>query len=224
MKLLTIIFVALIMMITNSYSQLPCVDTGDDTGCTAWSPELSAGFNMTYPQCTITYKYKSRVCNGVAEYMWYNATVTGPCASMPNFSIYHYSFSALAEYIDLLLLQKHYNSNPSAVPICGVGVPMEARTYSANCGVWVSCTWEIEPQNPECERGYAPLPDPAATSVTKSKWMSCGTVCCRKTYMVCKRPDTVQGGYYLDVQSTFKERLTDCTDEGNFDKPCQDGC
>lgn len=225
MKYYIIGILTIIILSYNGFAQIDCATaTSGDPSCSAWSSESTMGFNIIGPQCVITVKYKTRVCNGVIEYMWYDPTVQGPCASMASFSIYHYNFSALGEYIDLLIMQHHYNLNKSSYPECPNGAPMQARTYSASCGVWVSCTYQIAPQNPECEKGYLPLPDPMATTVTTSKWMPCGETCCRKTYTICKKPDTIQGGYYLEVQSILKEKLIECTDQANFDKPCQDGC
>ena len=104
------------------------------------------------------------------------------------------------------------------------------KFYSANCGIWLYCEYDIVPQVPTCEQGYDGVPEAGPTTVKTWKWQSCGETCCVRTYTVCKTTVPETGANRIVISNLTREKVGSCTNEpapggdGKYAKPCQDGC
>lgn len=143
---------------------------------------------------------------------------------MESMILYHYNVSSINELYDMLLLQ-HIEMYSSP---CRTN--QMVKIYSASCGIWLSCEYQITPQVPVCEKGYNPLPDPSATTVKTWKWQPCGTTCCKRTYTYSRTFDAGSGHYLIRIQQLSKQQLGPCTNDpapggdDTYGKPCENGC
>jgi len=168
----------------------------------------------------MTFTYRYRICNGHLEIQYYNITF-----SYGNFDML--SQSALNELLELYIISK---IGSGAIPDCSTMLTTNyIKFYTASCGVWLKCTYNIEPQTPNCDMGFSPLPNPQATTVDVWKYQSCGQVCCKKIYEVCKTTNPTTGGNLTKVKKITVEKASECENDPNginplYDKPCLDGC
>lgn len=169
----------------------------------------------------LTYTYRYRICNGHLEIMYYDVEFGDP----NNWEML--SQSAFTEFIELHIIGR---IGSGTIPDCSSGLTTNfIKFYTASCGVWLKCTYNVEPQTPDCEMGFSPLPDPQATTVDVWKYQSCGQVCCQKTYEVCKTPDPTFGGTLTKVKKISVQKASECENDPNginplYNKPCLDGC
>jgi hypothetical protein len=203
----------------------------DPINCTPWvvgsnSPKR---VDMGLPDCQAFVTYRTRVCAGVTEFYIDNIQYTGTCEAMEKFSIYQYSYNAALEYITLGFVEGEVPL--SSMPPCSSGArPQRSYVYTASCGIWVGCEYEIdESVAPNCDNGYIPpYPDYGAIGNKKVKvykWQSCGTTCCKRTFEFCQETRLVGGGPLRKATQISKVRLAPCSDEANYaPQPCQDGC
>jgi hypothetical protein len=126
--------------------------------------------------------------------------------------------------------------NNQVLPDCPDNSPV-VTIYTANCGVWVKCSYQIDP-NAEVRKDYgyqgdcpSPVSYNGASYIDLWKYQSCGTICCKKTYTLCI--DKTEGIVQInDVQRTRITQDENCTLQGNFinwrapyeEYQCQDGC
>ncbi|MFH1049613.1 MAG: hypothetical protein V1779_01640 [bacterium] len=113
-------------------------------------------------------------------------------------------------------------------------VKVTRKFYTASCGIWVNCTYDISNTQPVCEQGFdLPLPhynDGNGDKVKVWRWQSCGQTCCERVYQVCKAPSaTHPGSFVIQIQAMQKNRIAPCTQapDGSspkYAKPCEDGC
>ena len=199
----------------------------DDPNC----PWATKTLDLTFSGCRVQLVYRYRVCGGVVEYEYISGpTIIGGhnnCNVLEDFSIYHHNISSLREYLDLHIISTADWSFNITTPDCPATTQL-VKFYSADCGVWVKCTYDIEPQTPNCEQGFSPLPDPQATTVDVWKWQSCGETCCKRTYTICRGNETHVGNS-IQIQQMQKEKVGNCTEEPGgsnpvYAKPCKDGC
>ena len=204
----------------NLYSQSGC--SGPLADCNFVEKKIETGKFLDDPGCLIDIEYDIYECNGIKSIEIIDITVRrGICEGMRDFSIYHYDFSAIYEMVMLSILEElAYADQPLST--CGSGQKNYYDFYTASCGIWLSCEYDIDPQTPDCETGYDPLPDPTATTVKTWKWQSCGTTCCKRKYQICYDPS--YGTIPLNVITFPPVPLTECTGQSNYAKPCDNGC
>jgi hypothetical protein len=136
-------------------------------------------------------------------------------------------------------IMEHYIGQTSIplVPNCPDSSNI-TKIYSAICGVWLKCRYEITPNSRMCDSGFAqPYPDYTLNGkqyVDIWKWHHCGEVCCQKIYTVCTKRSIVNNTIVTTVKQIKKQRhpnATKCTLQDVFRDgitntiiPCQDGC
>lgn len=231
---ITLLFV--ILNISSLFAQKTLDDCASITpNCTNWSPWYTRTFDLRDFECVITLEY--RWCwdpiTGTRYFQYRNISVTGNCLFMENFSIFHYSFSGLTELIDILMIQDHEN-DPN-IPDCPNTYHL-VKSYVASCGIWIKCTYELDPNvQPQCECGWqGPPPDYVENGVRKVdvwRWQPCGNTCCEKTYEVCQKFNTTHNERRVIIKAVSKQRLGECSgnesgpcQHGQYDRICEDGC
>lgn len=211
--------------ISYSYSQTLLCPIDSISGC----PEFKEGSETivtSAPDCIIEVKYLSRVCNGAFEFYIQDIIRTGNCESMNELEYNEKYMSSFREWVDIILIEKLLIKHASEFPVppCNIAAPgITFNTYSASCGVWVKCTFDVDSASKVCERGWLGTgpewKENGKFKVAVSKYQSCGKTCCQKKYEVCKDPE----GKIL-IRQIEKKAIGNCTDQGNYDKPCQNGC
>lgn len=213
----------------------PCAPT-TGTGCTQWTSRTFTHVVTDGLGVSITVTVWTRVCNGVTEFIYDNATVVPRDNGkfMEDFSIYHHNFSAIRELLDMHLIEWAVNDLNATIPDCPSQTNL-VKFYQANCGVWVKCSYKIDPASEQKDIGYeGNCPRYTLNGedwVDVWKWQSCGTACCKKTYSVCRGTSPETGEYTIRILNVLKNREGACTMQGQFkdwrtnnDIPCQDGC
>jgi hypothetical protein len=202
-----------------------CAET-EVGGCTNGWNHQDLSYTIPDTDCKITCSYWFRICNGVFQWQYENVSATGNCAFMQNFNYLHYSFSSVNELLDILILADFNNNNE--IGECPSNYTT-AMFYSASCGIWLSCEYDIAPQTPRCEQGYDDVPAPGPTTVKTWKWQACGTTCCKRTYTICKQLDAVTNTTIIKINAMTKSKIGNCTQEPGgsapkYARPCEDGC
>lgn len=187
----------------------------------------SLEYTIPNTDCKITCLYRFRVCNGVWQWQYDYVTATGNCSFMQNFNYLHYNFSSVNELLDILIISD-FNNNGYFSGYCPTNYTT-AMFYSASCGIWLSCEYDIAPQTPRCEQGYDNVPTPGPTTVKTWKWQSCGTTCCKRTYTICKELDVINNKDIIKINAMTKSKIGNCTQEPGgsapkYARPCEDGC
>ncbi len=111
-------------------------------GCAEpWSAPTYVNINpleLPFAECTISYIYEWRICNGVIEYRYHDVSTSGNCDFLLDTTILETNFSALNEWIDLHILQSvfneggNYTSIPPSISISRSGeCPVENRISEA---------------------------------------------------------------------------------------------
>lgn len=183
------------------------------------------------PDCYVDVVYRRIICNGVIKFVIDDYTVVDGCLNqwggLSGLMEQHKSYSALLDYITMGLVSQGLTS--SSVPPCSTGAYQSfTDVYTASCGVWAYCDYEInENATPTCVGWQGPPPTfGAPKKVRVSKWQSCGTTCCKRTYRTCRgsHPDT--GESYTKIERTGPPvQVGDCTLKAQFAPlPCQSGC
>lgn len=146
-------------------------------------------------------------------------------------------FDGAREYLKLLILNKVIDLGNITIPDCSTGGKTFFNIYTARCGVWVKCSYKVDTQGEVMKDigydGNCPLPysHNGDSYIDVWKWQSCGEVCCKKTYTVCKEGTTGAGNIRISTPTTDPAPGEQCTDQGVFkdwktDLPyqCKDGC
>jgi hypothetical protein len=212
----------------------------DDQCGGIWSNYVPFTYDLTYTDenehlaqtkdgyCHIECNYRWRVCqNGEIQFEYSNISISGNCLWEQNFNLSTYgghpfNFSSVNEMIDVLILSQFSNVYPS-LPQCP-NTEITALFYTASCGIWISCLWDISSSAETCPNGYIPHPsNPTGTW----KWQTCGTTCCKRTYNVCKQLNGVD--WETKIVYVGKSKSTNCTQEPGGTSPkyariCDDGC
>ncbi len=197
----------------------------DPGGCGSWTTQ-TLSYTLPDTDCLITCEYRYRICGGVFQWEYKDVVTTGNCAFMQNFNYLHYNFSSINELLDILILADFKDNG--YIGTCPTNTTT-AQFYSASCGIWLYCEYDIEPQTPRCEQGYDNVPTPGPRTVKTWKWQSCGTTCCKRTYVLCKEYDSAAGGVITKIKGFSKEKIGNCTQEPGgsspkYARPCEDGC
>jgi hypothetical protein len=215
----------------NVYSQgsLECADS--DTCSENWTPENYTGNMGNGITGRIWYRFRN--CNGISQIIIDSTEALDNGKFLDSLNVYHYQYSAFSDLADIYLLQHKYIDSVQPNPN---NPKTLIQLYKASCGVWLACTYNVDPASRECDTGYTP-PYPVTTDVDEAplsiyKWHPCGTVCCKKTYEIYRKQ--VYGhnptpGYYpivfiKNISITRSQLTPECTLDSNFAKPCEDGC
>jgi hypothetical protein len=236
---LFIAITALVLLVSTEYSNSQSLDCTalTSTGCGDWNGPYTQNVPLGFPDCNVDVTYKKRTCStavGVfTEYFITGTQVIDGCDGVwdPNRKLFHLESDAFKEYLNLGFLQ----TVTDGVPHCSTGTaPRFATVYTAACGLWVSCTYNLaEPVVYDCPAYWSgPLPhygsNPAKVKV--SQWQSCGETCCRRVYSLCRETRHPNDGLghvtsYIKMTLISKERLGDCTQQSTYTpQPCLDGC
>lgn len=220
----SLMLVAFIMLPQKSNAQLDCAQ---EAGCTVILSNQTRTMTLRDPDCNVIVTYDVLDCGGVRAIQIKSYTVEGSCQAMTDFSIYHYNLSSLNEYISLALIEYDADDN-GGVPDCSQGSRTFIKVYTASCGIWVGCEYEVDPATRDCDMGYEPPYPDYGTSPTKVKvykWQSCGEVCCVNTYTICKIPSTISPGTYINsMMKVSSVPSGTCTLQSNYATQCQTGC
>lgn len=210
-------------MSIKSNAQLDCAQ---EAGCTVIQANKSMVLDLRAPDCDVEVHYDILDCGGNLSIRINSYNVTGSCQAMTSFSIYHYSLSSLDEYISLALLESLANRMSPAVPTCPQNKTV-IKVYTANCGIWVGCEYEVNPASRFCDPGYDPPYPEYGTNPTKVKvykWQPCGEVCCVNTYTICKKISSISGNYFYVMTKVSSVPSGTCTLQSKYSTTCQTGC
>jgi hypothetical protein len=157
-------------------------------------------------------------------------------------NIYHYNFSAASEMVALdFIMEKDAFGTHNDIPLCSSSTMTRAILYTAACGIWTRCSYKLpDPIEVVCDTGWngaqPHYSDGSDNWVDNWKWQSCGEVCCRKVFELCRVPE--DSGFYFKINALTKERYpgSECSKQGDFygnrpsptdpntELPCEDGC
>lgn len=226
LKLVVQILMTVVLFFGAMYSNLNAgsvcpPDTG--TNCSVWEQRVWTS-TTNNPQCLITVTYRFRICDNQYQIYYDDIRRTGNCENLGESWSNNEFNQTFMEWLDIVIMEDIVGlaGHPS-VPLC----PQEtqkASFYSAGCGLWVKCTYIIDPERRYCEEDWrGEFPDYSENGEQKIdywKWQSCGEVCCKKTYGLCRQEGTED----INIRFISKEKASECTNPDNFIKPCQDGC
>jgi hypothetical protein len=224
----------LFVTVENVYSQedtLRCMLS--DTCETEWETSHYTG-NMG-SGITGTIWYRFRDCNGVHQIMIDSTKALDNGNFLDSVNRYHFQYTTFSDLADLYLLQHRFRSliltsddpdNPTTI----------VQLYKASCGIWVGCTYDVDPESRVCDMGFDP-PYPVSGTVsaplTIYKWQPCGKVCCQKTYEVYLEnvddnnvpPNSITIVKIKSLSITRSSLTPECTEQPKYvPKPCLDGC
>lgn len=221
----------LIFTVENVYPQvtLNCMESDS---CTAeWDENHYTG-NMG-SGITGTIWYRKRNCNGIEQIMIDSTKALDNGQFLDSMNRYHYHYSAFSDLADVYLLQHLFNNGNTPV---NPNTPKTiVQLYKASCGIFVGCSYDVDPATADCEMGFTP-PLPVAGTISAPlkiyKWQPCGEVCCKKTYEVHRKQvtdnrPTPTTYWIVNIKSTSitrSQRTPECTEQYKYDEPCQDGC
>lgn len=230
-----------------SFSQIECPGENDPCPNNNWtSAVFSDHVGLSGANLKVKGSYEWRLCNGV--YQLRNFDITADYEDFFNSGNYNEeSFDGLKEYAEIQALAEliattlgGYNNipdcnDPQNPPI------MLASIYSADCGVWLRCSYEfdcepvIKSDGPS-QIGYVcepPWNNNGKKVVDVWHWEPCGDVCCEKTYEICRDYSPSYGGSLVKINNVnrHKQLGSECSKKGQFFKwdtstpiPCKDGC
>lgn len=206
-------------------AQSPCPpDTGFN--CTIWKTATLSKTTVN-PQCQITVQYRWRECNGEYQIYYDNVQRSGNCTNMGELWDNQDYVSSFNEWLDIVVIEELVKlPNQPVVADCP-GSFNKAIFYTASCGLWVKCTYTIDPAKRVCDQDWrGTFPEHQESDGLKLdyyKWQSCGQACCKKTYSICKSIGT-SGQYEVHINQVTKQRIGSCSNPDGFVSPCQDGC
>jgi hypothetical protein len=175
------------------------------------------------PDCVLSINYHYRICDGVYQIYIDSLAKTGNCQFLTGENA-----SSFQDWLNLLMIEEisglYTHPIISECPDSSIKVIF----YTATCGLWVKCTFEINEESKVCDedwRGDIPgYQSGGKMYYDVWKWQNCGLTCCKKTYSICKHTNTSTGAYTIEIKGMTKQKVGDCTNPDGFTKPCQDGC
>lgn len=182
--------------------------------------------------------YQWRDCNGVIEIIidWANTSLIDP-DFFAHGSREELDFDGAREYLKSHVLADVIRDGNITIPNCIDGGKTFFNIYTARCGVWVKCSYKVDSQAEIMKDigyvGDCPLPydHNGDAYIDVWKWQSCGEVCCKKTYTLCRDGITGNGTIRIKDVSTVPAPGEQCTEQGVFKDwktgipyQCQDGC
>jgi hypothetical protein len=217
-RFFTAVFIAAVFVLGSGLlqAQNPCQN---NPSC-PWGPPTTITIDLPAPHCNATITYVQRICGGMREISIVNQTINDGCGGWDQLIIYHYNYSGLQDFITQGLLIATTFDTP---PPCPASTQMLANVYTASCGIWLYCEYNLPSVvSYNCEMGWTGPPPhtPGTPAKVKSwKWQSCGTTCCRRVYSICTNSSGVK-----NISLVSKQQLTPCSEQGNYAKPCENGC
>lgn len=222
--LLMVTLCTLFANVNQSYAQDLTCPIPEKQGCTDFE-EIYETIVTDQPDCTVEVTLNKRICNGTMEIYIKDILKRGNCKFMNDLSYNEQYMSSFKEWLDIIIIERIL-ANTTEIPIsqCATGgTTTSFITYSASCGVWVKCEFEVDPATKVCDRGWQGTgPEwqvDGKYKVATSKFQSCGKTCCEKRYEICKDGDSK-----IVIRNVEKKPIGECTEQGNYDKPCQNGC
>lgn len=239
---ISVILVSVLLSFTfsnNLNAQLPDNCWSGDPCVVPWNC-TSHSFNYTSAGIGLigTMSYCWRICNGEVEIKidWDNTSLVDP-----NFfahgSYDEIDFDGAREYLKSHILGDVIADGSITIPNCVDGGKTFFNIYTARCGVWVKCSYKVDTEAEIMKdigyTGNCPLPynHNGDAYIDVWKWQSCGEVCCKKTYTLCREGITGFGDIRINDVSTGPAPGEQCTDQGVFKDwktgipyPCRDGC
>ena len=215
-----------LIMVTSALT--PYVSMGQEQcdqnipGCGAWSNPIPGNIQMP-PTCRGYFTYQMRTCPDGFQYRFSDITVVGVCDGI-TFSQYENNRNGGIELIIFSWLATYSTSTPCSPEPPTPNASNYTYVFTASCGVWVTCEYEVIPGSENCEVDFLP-PSPMEERDGKKyvkihRYQQCGVACCLRKYEVC-----------YDVSGFTKVRLLDkrvigngCTEQGNYEKQCVAGC
>lgn len=225
MKMYTLLL--FLFSLTSGFSQtLPVVC---DPACD-WSQanQYTKQIRLLDPDCVVNVTYRSLFCDGVWKFHVDNIEQVEGCngwGSITNLMEQHRQYSGLLDYITQGLVIQGLTT--AGVPVCSTGTfQSNTEVYTASCGIWVYCEYNVDANTAVCPEWDGPLPHyDSPTKVKVWKWQSCGTTCCKRTYRTCKIWDENSQGYYTHIERAGPPvQVGDCTLQSNYSRPCESGC
>lgn len=176
------------------------------------------------PDCYVTVFYHWRLCGW--EYQIYIDSLlkVGNCEYLGT-----EDNSTFQEWLELAMIEEIVGE-AGHVPVTDCPtVVLKTLFYTASCGLWVKCEYEVSPATRTCDADWrGEYPDYTAPGGKKKvkiwKFQACGVTCCKKTYSICRTLWPTGLGYDIHIEGMTKEKVGDCTNPDNFVTPCQDGC
>ncbi len=232
MKLTITTLLCLVFLSTaNLFADLPPCLSEDIWPESPWY-EAAHPYTVTIgkPYCVLTIHYSYRVHDGEYEIYVENVEKTGNCEFLDSIANKDGYQSAFREWVSLLLIQEANNLESSQfVPLCEVGTVKKMSVYTSTCGLWVKCTFQVDPATRVCEadwRGAYPEYGEGETKyIDYWRYVSCGQSCCKETYEICLYSlDSTGANTYVKILSRTKEQIGECSGQSEFVKPCVSGC
>lgn len=167
---------------------------------------------------------------------------------LDKFNYLHYSFSSASEMIAIDYLTRYmpeFDFGIEEVPDCSTNTSTKrVFLYTAACGIWTRCSYKLpSPIDYVCDTGWSGnLPhysDGGDVWVDHWKWQSCGEVCCRRVYELCRDEYVEKAGTFIKIKAMTKEKYpgSECSEQGTFwgkrqgpatgtnqELQCEDGC
>lgn len=247
MKIFIVFIVGLLFVVTTGYAQYGNPNCpGDSADCTEWDSTVQKYVQLSHEHdqyAFITYKF--RYCNDVLEFFIEGIQLLDNSGQLREFNIQHYDFATLRSVIELGLITEHekqigidslppVNLADSSSFDCRDTVRV-VNFYSATCGIFLECVYWRHDRTRVCDSGYVP-PYPEdnfeQSTVIHTKWQSCGTNCCKRSYKICRDLSADVGvvGYpytrnrMLRIISTNIESISWCTEQHKYNKTCYTNC
>ncbi len=203
----------------------PCPPPDD---CGDFGPEQYERFITINPSCRAIVNFRSRFCPDEGyQYLITGVSYMGTCEAMRDLTVYQYDLSVAFETITRGFIKQRARQDFPNMADCSDPNPSDtsynAQVYTASCGVWVKCTYDVDVTTRTCERGFEePFLDYGTPSkVDVYRFQDCGTTCCKRTFRYC----SIGPGRSVHIELVSTEQITACSDAEKYQTiPCQDGC
>lgn len=206
-----------------------------DDSCTTWTSHADT-IKLTYfSDVSGLVFYRVQNCNGVVRFIIDSAIAIENGNFLDTFRIYHYDFSTFRNLLELGLMRK-ITKDSSTIPNCSVDSLITVQFYTAMCGVWVKCSYKVNPTTVICDSGFSP-PMPHYFKdgdwwVDHYRWHECGRTCCERTYTICLSSSSSPFfGKNIKIKEINRKRIGSCTLQNQFRDwrtgnlvPCGDDC
>jgi hypothetical protein len=220
-SLIAVLFMVLAMSANSVKAQVDCPPY--DPMC-QWSNWITETFTTNDVPCNVQYQYRTRICNGNIDVQYNIITATGDCDWMESHNELEAKISSMREMLEIVIMRRvalTASGGLTNLPPCPNGNTV-INYYTAACGIWLSCTYDVTAHNMSCETGFDPMPNPNPSTIDVWQWFDCGTACCTRTYNVCF--GTTDGSAYGFQRVGNPTMLGQCSDQNQFAKPCNSYC
>lgn len=191
----------------------------------------------TYFEMKSIVYYRIQKCNGLIRFIIDSSTAVDNAEFLDTLKVEEMEFSALNNLIEMNLMLKSTLNNNSSIPDCNNDSIINVHFYTTACGVWVKCSYKVDPTLVQCDIGFSP-PQPhyylnGEYWIDAWRWHSCGTACCEKQYKLCiEYIENFNYSKQLTVTQISKKKIGQCTLQQHFKNwrnpeqivPCKDDC